>query len=75
MTTTLSAKGQVVIPHDIRVKLGLSQGSDFIVLCSSAGEILLRPIRKRKKGWLQSLRSLQGLELHRSDEQIRDISL
>jgi AbrB family looped-hinge helix DNA binding protein len=75
MTTTLSAKGQVVIPRDIRVKLGLTRGSDLIVLCSSGGEILLRPMRRRKKSLVKSLRALRGLDLHRSDEPIRDVIL
>jgi len=69
MTTTLSAKGQVVIPPDIRVKWGLKQGHDFLVLCSSNGEIMLRPVRRPKKSWLKSLRTLRGLELHRIEEQ------
>ena len=75
MTTTLSAKGQVVIPRDIRVKWGLRQGHDFTVLCSSTGEILLRPVRRRGKGLLKSLRALRGLELRRADEPVRHIAL
>ncbi len=75
MTTTLSAKGQVVIPQDIRSKLGLKQGDDFLVLCSSTGEILLRPVKKSGKSLVKSLRALRGLELHREDEPIRDIAL
>jgi AbrB family looped-hinge helix DNA binding protein len=75
MTTTLSAKGQVVIPRDIRVKWGLRQGHDFTVLCSSTGEILLRPVRRRGKGLVKSLRALQGLELRRADEPIRSVAL
>jgi len=31
-TTTLSSKGQVVIPDDIRTKLGLKPGTQFVVL-------------------------------------------
>ncbi len=68
MTTTLSAKGQVVIPRDIRVKWGLKQGHDFTVLCSSTGEILLRPVRRRGKGLVKSLRALSGLELRRANQ-------
>ncbi len=75
MTTTLSAKGQVVIPRDIRVKWGLRQGHDFIVLCSSTGEILLRPVRRPGKSWVKSLRALRGLDLRRVDEPIRRLAL
>ena len=31
-TTTLSSKGQVVIPEEIRARLGLKPGAQFIVL-------------------------------------------
>jgi AbrB family looped-hinge helix DNA binding protein len=75
MTTTLSAKGQVVIPRDIRVKWGLKQGHDFIVLCSSTGEILLRPVKQPGKSWIKSLRALRGLKLQRVDEPVRSIAL
>ena len=30
-TTTLSSKGQVVIPEEIRVRLGLKTGAQFVV--------------------------------------------
>lgn len=31
-TTTLSSKGQVVIPEEIRTRLGLKPGAQFVVL-------------------------------------------
>ena len=31
-TTTLSSKGQVVIPEDIRSKMGLKPGAQFVVI-------------------------------------------
>jgi AbrB family looped-hinge helix DNA binding protein len=31
-TTTLSSKGQVVIPEEIRTRLGLEPGAQFVVL-------------------------------------------
>jgi AbrB family looped-hinge helix DNA binding protein len=31
-TTTLSSKGQVVIPEEIRVQLGLEPGAQFVVI-------------------------------------------
>ena len=38
-TTRLSSKGQVVIPEEIRVALGLQQGARFVVL--SEGDVVI----------------------------------
>jgi AbrB family looped-hinge helix DNA binding protein len=32
VTTTLSSKGQVVIPEEIRLRLGLEAGAQFVVI-------------------------------------------
>lgn len=64
-----------MIPQEIRAKLNLQPGDDFVVLSSDAGEILLRPVRRRRrKNLVEALRALHGLELVRSDEPIRDVS-
>ncbi|MFC1540825.1 AbrB/MazE/SpoVT family DNA-binding domain-containing protein [Candidatus Latescibacterota bacterium] len=39
-TTKMSSKGQVVIPENIRKKLGLTAGSQFIVVGNKDGIIL-----------------------------------
>ena len=79
MTTTLSQKGQVVIPQEVRNKLRLRPGDDFIVLYSETGDILLRPIRRKNgKGLIEGLRALCGLKLEERtprDEPVRDIGL
>lgn len=62
MTTTLSQKGQVVIPQEVRAKLRLRPGDDFIVLYSATEDILLRPIRqKNPTGLIKGLQALRGL--------------
>jgi antitoxin PrlF len=53
-TATLSSKGQLVIPKEIRDKLGLKPGNevDFIVLDN--GDVILRPA-------VEDVRKLKGL--------------
>lgn len=46
--TRLSAKGQVVIPKDVRDRLGWTQGYDLEVV-ETAGGVLLRPRSERRK--------------------------
>ena len=79
MTTTLSQKGQVVIPQEVRNRLRLRPGDDFIVLYSETGDILLRPIRRKNgRGMIKGLRALRGLKLEERTpwhESVRSISL
>jgi AbrB family looped-hinge helix DNA binding protein len=42
-TTRMSSKGQVVIPEEIREKLGLHAGTQFAVL-GAKGMVILRPL-------------------------------
>jgi len=42
--TVLSVKGQIVIPNDVRGKLGLKPGQKFEVEAMSDGTILIIPI-------------------------------
>lgn len=53
-TTTLSSKGQVVIPEEIRTRLGLKPGAQFVVLGDRDVVILkvLQPPDKREFGTL-----------------------
>jgi AbrB family looped-hinge helix DNA binding protein len=77
VTTTLSQKGQVVIPQQVRSKLHLQPGDDFIVLSSQNGDILLRPVKKtkRRQGLVETLQALHGLAWERSDDLGRDVAL
>lgn len=42
-TTRMSSKGQVVVPEEIREKLGLKPGMQFAVL-GARGMVILRPL-------------------------------
>ena len=42
-TTRMSSKGQVVIPEDIRERLGLTAGTEFVVL-AQGDVVILRAI-------------------------------
>ena len=71
VTTTLSSKGQVVIPAEIRKAGGLKPGDDLIVSQrpGRAGEILLKKInRSPKLSLVEHLRRLKGLNYQRPPE-------
>ncbi|MFD0848342.1 AbrB/MazE/SpoVT family DNA-binding domain-containing protein [Sphingosinicella xenopeptidilytica] len=44
--TRLSAKGQVVIPKDVRTELGLAEGQELDVITVNGG-VLLRPVQQK----------------------------
>lgn len=45
--TSLSSKGQVVIPNDVRQSLGVNTGSKFLIL-TDGDHLLLKPIQAPK---------------------------
>ena len=49
-TTKLSSKGQVVIPQEIRTKLGLKTGSKFMVMTAGDGVMfrLIHPFDRER---------------------------
>jgi AbrB family looped-hinge helix DNA binding protein len=52
--TTMSSKGQVVIPADIRQEMGLSNGVKLMVL-TDGNNLLLKPVLTPKLEAFQSL--------------------
>ena len=77
MTTTLSVKGQLVIPQQVRASQHLKPGTDFTVITRSNGDILLRPVktRRRHETLADNLLALSGLKLNPERAPARDIEL
>jgi AbrB family looped-hinge helix DNA binding protein len=65
MTTTLSAKGQVVIPKRVRETRCLRPGDDLEVLTpDGTDDILLRKVQRRGNvGMMDALRKMRGLKV------------
>ena len=77
MTTTLSVKGQIVIPQPVRASQKLRAGTDFTVIARSNGDILLRPVKhhRRHATLADNLLALSGLELDPERPTARDLEL
>jgi AbrB family looped-hinge helix DNA binding protein len=75
METSVTVKGQVVIPAKIRHRLGIKKGSRFHVE-EINGEIILRPLTKeyfqRMSGILKGGGLLKGLEETRVEDLKRE---
>ncbi|BDP41047.1 hypothetical protein DAETH_10160 [Deinococcus aetherius] len=44
MRTTLTSKGQLTLPVEVRKKLGLGQGTQLEVSVNDAGQVVMTPI-------------------------------
>jgi len=75
METSVTVKGQVVIPAKIRYRLGIKKGSKFHVE-ERNGEIILRPLTKeyfqRMSGILKGGGLVKGLEETRAEDLKRE---
>jgi AbrB family looped-hinge helix DNA binding protein len=75
METSVTVKGQVVIPAKIRHRLGIKKGSRFH-LEEKNGEIILRPLTKeyfqRMSGILKGGGLVKGLEETRTEDLKRE---
>jgi AbrB family looped-hinge helix DNA binding protein len=74
VTTTISSKGQVVIPAPVRKRHKLRAGDDLLLLELSNGDLLLRHIRRPKKSLVWHFRRLHGLSLERNREKVREVA-
>jgi AbrB family looped-hinge helix DNA binding protein len=66
MTTTLSARGRIVIPRPFRAAHKLRPGTDFTILTRSNGDIILRPVKARPRHatLAKNLLALSGLAIN-----------
>ena len=74
MTTTISSKGQVVIPRPVRERQQLRAGDDLLLFELSNGDILLRRARHPKHSLVWHLRRMRGLDLQRNREKLREVA-
>ena len=75
METTITIKGQVVIPAKIRHRLGIKKGTKFYVE-DREGEIILRPLNKeyfqKMSGILKGGGLVKALEETRAEDLKRE---
>jgi antitoxin PrlF len=58
--TSMTTKGQIVIPSEVRKELSVSSGSKFVVL-TDGNNILLKPIQKPKMEQFKELQKQSQL--------------
>ena len=77
MTTTMSVKGQIVIPQNIREGQRLRPGTDFTIITRTNGDIVLRPVKRRRHhpNLAENLLALSGLQLDAEKAAARDLEL
>lgn len=71
VTTTISSKGQMVIPRPVRQRLEIRAGDDFLLLELANGDILLRRARPPRRSLAWHLRQMRGLKLERNRQPVR----
>jgi AbrB family looped-hinge helix DNA binding protein len=72
--STISSKGQVTIPVDIRRQLGVGSADKVAFVLTDAGTVELRPVRFTLEAVLGSLPGLinESVDLEREIEEARD---
>ena len=77
MKTTLSVKGQIIIPQRLRASYKLKPGTDFTIITRSNGDIILRPVtaRRRHVSLADNLLALSSLKVDPERGSARDLHL
>lgn len=63
MRTTLTSKGQLTLPAEVRKKLGLQQGTQFEVTTNEQGQVIITPLTEPEDpfaAWVGVLDPLPG---------------
>jgi len=71
MTATISSKGQMVIPRQVRERLEIRPGDDFLLLELSNGDLLLRRSRPPRRSLAWHMRRMRGVGLERNLDPVR----
>lgn len=64
----------MVIPRQVRERLEIHTGDDFLLFELRNGDILLRRSRPPKRSLVWHLRQMQGLNLDRNREPVRKVA-
>jgi AbrB family looped-hinge helix DNA binding protein len=78
VTTTVSSKGQIVLPKMVRERRSIRTGDDLeVIIPEGSDDIVLRKVsRKPNDGLMEALRKLRGLKIpRRSGKPPRDFTL
>ena len=73
-TTTMTSKGQVTIPKDIRDSLHLNTGDKIEFILTQSKEVILRPITKKVDdvfGLLASYKKVEPVSVEEMDEIVK----
>lgn len=75
--STISSKGQVTIPIDVRRQLGLNAGDTITFVATDDGKVEIRPVRFTLESVFGSVKALpnESLDLEREIEEATEESV